>query len=160
MINRLPRPAKTRSRSRDNSRQVVVVIAIGLTLALGALISGGYVAGAKRQTAAAAAAANDDDIYTGSILYMAYDGSACRQLLFDNQNGQSPTTVTSIASAPPIMGSTARSGGRPTASGSSAPGSAATNAVPNQLRRAPQNCWRITRLSLDFASGAAGFGVV
>ena len=88
MINRLPRPAKTRSRSRDNSRQVVVVIAIGLTLALGALISGGYVAGAKRQTAAAAAAANDDDIYTGSILYMAYDGSACRQLLFDNQNGR------------------------------------------------------------------------
>ncbi len=88
MINRLPRPAKTRSRSRDNSRQVVVVIAIGLTLALGALISGGYVAGAKRQTAAAAAAANDDDIYTGSILYMAYDGSSCRQLLFDNQNGR------------------------------------------------------------------------
>jgi hypothetical protein len=43
-----------------------------------------------RQAAAAAVAlaADDDDIYTGSILYMPDSGNACRQLLFDNQNGQ------------------------------------------------------------------------
>ncbi len=88
MINRFPRPAKTRSRAHQSSRQVFAVIAIGIAFALGAVISGGYVAVGKRPTAAAAAAANDDDIYTGSILYMTHDGNACRQLLFDNQNGQ------------------------------------------------------------------------
>jgi hypothetical protein len=44
-----------------------------------------------RQAAAVAvalAAVDDDDIYTGSILYMPDSGNACRQLLFDNQNGQ------------------------------------------------------------------------
>ena len=31
---------------------------------------------------------DDDEIYTGSILYMPDMGNVCRQLLFDNHNGQ------------------------------------------------------------------------
>ncbi len=30
----------------------------------------------------------DDDVYTGSILYMPDRGNACRQILFNNCNGQ------------------------------------------------------------------------
>jgi hypothetical protein len=62
---------------------------MGLCLGAGAFGIGRYV-NVTRQAAAVAAvlAAADDDIYTGSILYMPDSGNACRQLLFDNQNGQ------------------------------------------------------------------------
>ena len=36
----------------------------------------------------ASAPGNDDGIYTGSILYLPYEGTNCRQILFDNRNGR------------------------------------------------------------------------
>ena len=33
-------------------------------------------------------APNDDEIYTGSILFVPYDGRICRQVLFDNRTGR------------------------------------------------------------------------
>jgi hypothetical protein len=86
-MNRFPRPSTTRLRARTGSRQTLVVVAIGTALALGALATGELVT-AKGEKAAAAAGSSDDEIYTGSILYMPDDGNICRQLLFDNHNGQ------------------------------------------------------------------------
>jgi hypothetical protein len=64
-------------------------VTIGLCLGAGAFEIGRYVTVTRQAAAmAAASAAADDEIYTGSILYMPDSGNACRQLLFDNQNGQ------------------------------------------------------------------------
>ena len=62
------------------------MLAFGACLGLGALAIDYYVT-AQRQ-AAALLPSDDDEIYTGSILYMPDMGNVCRQLLFDNQNGQ------------------------------------------------------------------------
>jgi hypothetical protein len=88
-VNRLPRYARPSPRPRKGSRQVWAIVSIGLCLGAGAFGIGRYVT-VTRQAAAQAAtlAAADDEIYTGSILYMPDSGNACRQLLFDNQNGQ------------------------------------------------------------------------
>ncbi len=90
MINRLPRRAPKRRRAGHGAGQVSGVIAMGAAiLALAGLATDGFVAaGKQRQAVAAAAASNDDDIYTGSILYMPDTSNICRQLLFDNQDGQ------------------------------------------------------------------------
>ena len=61
------------------------MIAIGVGVALGALAIDENLT-SQRETAAAAP--SDDEIYTGSILYMPHRGDICRQLLFDNHNGQ------------------------------------------------------------------------
>ena len=97
-MNRSPRHARpsphrrngARQGSRQGSRQVLAIVIIGLCLGTGAFGVGRYVT-VKREAAAMAAAlaaADDDEIYTGSILYTPNTGNACRQLLFDNQNGQ------------------------------------------------------------------------
>jgi hypothetical protein len=83
-MNRFPRPAKIRPRARNGSRQAWLVIALGAGVALGALAIDENLA-SQRETAAAP---SDDEIYTGSILYMPHRGDICRQLLFDNHNGQ------------------------------------------------------------------------
>ena len=94
---------KIRPRAGNGAGQVFIVVAAGVSLALAALATQGYVTAAKHEASAdaagsarrasiavtaAASGQNDDDVYTGSILYMPNDGRFCRQLLFDNQNGQ------------------------------------------------------------------------
>ena len=78
---------------RSGSRQ-----AFGPVLAFGAVRSGSralaidyYVVTmpSGRPKRSRSLPSDDDEIYTGSILYMPDDmGNVCRQLLFDNQNGQ------------------------------------------------------------------------
>ena len=74
-------------RVRQGSRQVWAIVAVGVCLGASAFGMSRYVA-AAREAVASAGAATDDEIYTGTILYMPASGNACRQLLFDNQNGQ------------------------------------------------------------------------
>jgi hypothetical protein len=90
-MSRFPRPAKKPQRSGGAVRQVMVVISIGACLGVAAFGLEGYIALKHHQVAAkqaAAVAATDEEIYTGSILYTSDRGNLCRQLLFDNQNGQ------------------------------------------------------------------------
>jgi hypothetical protein len=86
-MSRFVRPAKKKRRAGSGLHQVGAVMALALCLGVGVVGIDNYVA-AQRAAAAAAAAARDDEIYTGSILYMPRVGDVCRQLLFDNQNGQ------------------------------------------------------------------------
>jgi hypothetical protein len=94
------RRSKRRSRSRDGFRQVAVVVGFGSVLSAG-LFAGGYAVeqrympdllkaftGNGRGGTSTAVVADSDEIYTGSILYLPYEGSNCRQLLFDNRNGR------------------------------------------------------------------------
>jgi hypothetical protein len=93
-------PLKRHRRSGDGLRQTVVVIAIGASLAIGLFVAGNYVVTGQYAPAgmrafgnaatgpAVAGTANGDEVYTGSILYIPYDGASCRQLLFDNRNGR------------------------------------------------------------------------
>jgi hypothetical protein len=96
----LRRP-KSRRRSRDGFRQVAVVTAFGMVLAVGLFAAGDYVVQQKRGpatvkafikpapgSAEVASASGGDGVYTGSILYLPYEGSNCRQVLFDNRNGR------------------------------------------------------------------------
>ena len=94
-----------RNRSRDGFRQVAVVVSVGAVLAAG-LVAGGYLvqqqdmpdfakvftgkvfAGNGRDSAKVASAATGDQAYTGSILYLPYEGSNCRQIMFDNRSGR------------------------------------------------------------------------
>jgi len=60
---------------------------------MGALLGLGFVTTqqvitARQHTAAKRATSGDEDIYTGSILYMPDRGNGCRQIMFDNRNGQ------------------------------------------------------------------------
>jgi hypothetical protein len=91
-VDRSPRharPSPRRKGSRQGARQVWAILTIGLCLGMGAFGIGRYVTVTRQAAAVAAAlAAADGEIYTGSILYMPDSGNACRQLLFDNQNGQ------------------------------------------------------------------------
>jgi hypothetical protein len=92
-VNRSPRQARPspgrREGTRQGSRQVWAIVTIGLCLGAGAFGIGRYVTVTRGAAVVATAlAAADDEIYTGSILYMPESGGACRQLLFDNQNGQ------------------------------------------------------------------------
>jgi hypothetical protein len=97
------RRPKRRNRSRDGFRQVTVVIGVGAVLIAG-LFAGGYAVqqqympglvkallgggrGGAQVASAVASAASTNELYTGSILYLPYEGSNCRQLLFDNRNG-------------------------------------------------------------------------
>ncbi len=96
----LRRP-KSRKSSRDGFRQAAVVTAIGVVLAAGLFAAGGYVVQQRRGPATvkafikaapgraevASASGSDDEVYTGSILYLPYEGTNCRQILFDNRNG-------------------------------------------------------------------------
>ena len=95
-------PSRRNGRSGDGLRQTVVIIAIGATLAAGLFAAGNYIVAGQQApvvvkafikattepTGPAVAAAVNDEIYTGSILYIPYDGANCRQLLFDNRNGR------------------------------------------------------------------------
>jgi len=85
-MDRFPRPARTRPRARSGSRQTLAVLAIGTGLGLGVIGIEQYAT--ARRVVAAAAVPSDSEIYTGSILYMPDVGDICRQLLFDNHNGQ------------------------------------------------------------------------
>jgi hypothetical protein len=96
-----PRRSKSRKGSRDGFRQVAVVVTIGAVLVAGLFAAGDYVVqqrglatikafmkGAPGAARVASASGNDDEIYTGSILYLPYEGTNCRQILFDNRNGR------------------------------------------------------------------------
>jgi hypothetical protein len=99
MSKRRPRP-NGRSRLRDGIRQAVVVVTVGAILvAAGLLATREYVttrqhasvvaaAGRAAGSALAGDAQGNAEIYTGSILYMPYDGRTCRQFLFDNLSGR------------------------------------------------------------------------
>jgi hypothetical protein len=95
------RRSKSRKHSRDGFRQAAVVTAISVVLAAGLFAAGGYVVQQRRGpatvkafiktapgSAEVASASGGDEIYTGSILYIPYEGSNCRQILFDNRNGR------------------------------------------------------------------------
>jgi hypothetical protein len=88
MIDDLPvspfaRLPKVRPRPRHGARQTVAAIAAFFSLSLFA--NSEY---AIMKPRAPAVAPSDDEIYTGSILYMPYDGRICRQILFDNHTGR------------------------------------------------------------------------
>ena len=96
----IARRPKRRNRSRDGFRQVAIVIGVGTALGAG-LFTGGYAVrqqfmpglakvliGNGRGGSQVASAASSNELYTGSILYLPYEGSNCRQLLFDNRNGR------------------------------------------------------------------------
>lgn len=89
-MQRAPRSRKRTRRAGNRPSQVGLVVALGALLGLGAFGIDDYVTAkqAAAKAAAAAAAASDEEIYTGSILYIPDRGDLCRQLLFDNQNGQ------------------------------------------------------------------------
>ena len=96
----LRRP-KSRKGSRDGFRQAAVITAIGVVFAAGRFAAGDYVVQRQRGpatvkafikpalgSAEVASASGGDGVYTGSILYLPYEGSNCRQILFDNRNGR------------------------------------------------------------------------
>jgi hypothetical protein len=83
-----PFASQPRPQSREGFRQITIVAAIGVGLGLGLLATGGYVAARHRSAAVVTASNDDDEIYTGSILYMPYEGRICRQFLFDNHTGR------------------------------------------------------------------------
>jgi hypothetical protein len=66
----------------------LVVVAIGTILALGSLAAAEFVRLYGERVAAAAVKVDAVEAYTGSILYVPDYGNVCRQLLFDNRNGQ------------------------------------------------------------------------
>jgi hypothetical protein len=100
----LAKRSKRGRRGRDGAGQTVAVIAIGALLAAGLFATGKYVVmqqpapatvklaspvGAVTEAkATTAAASGDEEIYTGSILYMPFEGRTCRQLLFNNLSGR------------------------------------------------------------------------
>jgi hypothetical protein len=86
-MNQFARRSKVRPRGRERSRQMVVVAAIGGVLATG-LFATREIQIPRSPAVATIAPSDDDEIYTGSILYMPYDGKICRQVLFDNRTGR------------------------------------------------------------------------
>jgi hypothetical protein len=86
-MSRIVHRASLRRRSANNPRQTRVVIALAALLGVGLFASGEYLTSGQRR-AAPAPASNNNEIYTGSILYMPYDGRLCRQFLFDNHTGR------------------------------------------------------------------------
>jgi hypothetical protein len=96
------RRSKSRKRSRDGFRQAALITAISVVLAAGLFAAGGYMVQQRHGPATvkafiktvpgsaevASASGGDDGIYTGSILYIPYEGRNCRQILFDNRNGR------------------------------------------------------------------------
>ena len=98
----LPHRSRRPSRSRDGVRQTVVVVSLAATLVASLYGVGDYVLPKQQGPATIKAviktansagdakpgAASDDEIYTGSILYLPYEGRDCRQLLFDNRTGR------------------------------------------------------------------------
>lgn len=85
-MNRFERPVNKSRRKSFSLRQALVVVAVGSFLGAGALGIDRYII--LQREAAAAVAPDVDVIYTGSILYTPSMGSFCRQLLFDNRNGE------------------------------------------------------------------------
>jgi hypothetical protein len=90
LMQRFARPSKKARRAGNRPSQIGLVLAIGAFLGFAAFGIDDYVTAKKAaaKVAAAAVAASDEEVYTGSILYMPDRGDLCRQLLFDNQNGQ------------------------------------------------------------------------
>jgi hypothetical protein len=99
----ITRRSRRRKRAGDGIRQTLIVLSTAVVLAVGLFAAGDYVVAtqrapatvkaflkpaADRTAAKTAAASGDDEIYTGSILYIPYEGTNCRQLLFDNRNGR------------------------------------------------------------------------
>ena len=97
------RRSKRRKRSRDGFHQVAVVM--GFATVIAGLLAGGYVVqqqympdlfkaftgngrGGTKVASVESNAESNGEIYTGSILYLPYEGSNCRQLLFDNRDGR------------------------------------------------------------------------
>jgi hypothetical protein len=88
---RFKRPLKTRTRGGERWRQVVVLGAVAGVLAIGLFVAGEFEFTSfltAQFVAKPAVAKSDDEVYTGSILYLPNEGNVCRQLLFDNRNGQ------------------------------------------------------------------------
>jgi hypothetical protein len=96
------RRSKGRKGSGDGFRQVAVVVGVSAVLVAGLFAAGDYVVQQQRGPATikafmktalgtakvAPASGSDDEIYTGSILYLPFEGTHCRQVLFDNRNGR------------------------------------------------------------------------
>jgi len=85
-MTRFASRAKKLRRAGKGWRQAWVVLGFAVCLGAGVGIIKDYAAATRDATATAVA--DDAEIYTGSILYFPDRGSLCRQLLFDNQNGQ------------------------------------------------------------------------
>jgi hypothetical protein len=88
---RFKRPSKKRARRGERWRQIAVLAAIAGVVAIGLFVAGEFEFASfltARFVAKPAVAKSGDEIYTGSILYLPNEGNICRQLLFDNRNGQ------------------------------------------------------------------------
>ncbi len=87
-MNRIARPTPARPRVRNSSRQTLVVGAIGTILAMGTLAATEFVRLSGERAVTAVVKEDATEAYTGAILYVPDYGNVCRQLLFDNRNGQ------------------------------------------------------------------------
>ncbi len=96
------RRSNRRNRSGDGVRQVAIVLCVGAVSVAG-LGAGGYLVqqqgmpdfarvftgnGRAGIGAKVASAGSGAEAYTGSILYLPYEGSNCRQVMFDNRSGR------------------------------------------------------------------------
>lgn len=90
-MTRFPRPSKKSAYAGNGIRmtlgQVVVVVAAGLSI--GASAIGIEVYATSRWGNGSGVSLGGPDSYTGAILYRPDTGSLCRQILFNNQSGQS-----------------------------------------------------------------------
>ncbi len=71
---------------RDLTQAVFAVCCLMAVVAFSLLVDSG--ARQVSRQSAAQAAPTEEEIYTGSILFMPYDGNDCRQNLLDNLTGQ------------------------------------------------------------------------
>lgn len=71
---------------RDAYRAVLALACLACVIAFSALVQTNEPARERR--AATSQALADDEIYTGSILFMPYEGNDCRQHLLDNLSGR------------------------------------------------------------------------
>lgn len=71
---------------RDGHRAVLAVACLMFVIAFSSFVRTGAPAGSHQP--APAQQADDDEIYTGSILFMPYQGNQCRQHLLDNLSGR------------------------------------------------------------------------
>jgi hypothetical protein len=78
---------KRRRPTRDSSRGAIVVSFLALLLAAGLFVQTGTSL-RERKNDSAVAQPSDEEIYTGSILFVPYEGNNCRQNLFDNLTGR------------------------------------------------------------------------
>ena len=77
---------KRRPRGSERWRQMIILALMSAVLAAGLFAKNEIEI--TQSKARPVIAPNDDEIYTGSILFVPYDGRICRQVLFDNRTGR------------------------------------------------------------------------